>query len=60
MVEAAQALFPGETIVLVLGEFHLAEADETAIRASTQCLLELGVVRLAPTHCSGDLARCVP
>lgn len=60
MVEAAQALFPGETIVLVLGGFRLVEEDEVTLRTTAQRLRELGVVRLASTHCSGDLARCVP
>jgi 7,8-dihydropterin-6-yl-methyl-4-(beta-D-ribofuranosyl)aminobenzene 5'-phosphate synthase len=59
IVEATKALFPGETIVLVLGGFHLGQESEAAIRAIAQRLLELGVVRIAPTHCSGDLARAV-
>jgi len=59
MVQTAQSLFPGETIALVLGGFHLVEQSEAAIRATAQRLLDLGVVKVAPTHCSGDLARAV-
>ncbi len=59
MVETAKSLFPGETIALVIGGFHLVDQGEAAIRAIAQRLLELGVVRIAPTHCSGDLARAV-
>jgi 7,8-dihydropterin-6-yl-methyl-4-(beta-D-ribofuranosyl)aminobenzene 5'-phosphate synthase len=59
IVEAAKTLFPGETIALVLGGFHLVQENEATIRAIAQRLLELGVVRIAPTHCSGDLARAV-
>jgi len=59
IVEAAKALFPGETVALVIGGFHLWQESEAAIRAIAQRLLALGVVRIAPTHCSGDLARAV-
>lgn len=59
MVEAAKSLFPGETIALVIGGFHLVNETEAAIRAIALRLLDLGVVRVAPTHCSGDLARAV-
>jgi len=59
MVETAKSLFPSETIALVIGGFHLVEESEATIRSIAQRLLDLGVVKVAPTHCSGDLARSV-
>ncbi len=59
MVEAAKSLFPGEAIALVIGGFHLVEESEAAVRSIAQQLLALGVVKVAPTHCSGDVARAV-
>ncbi|MBU0596363.1 MBL fold metallo-hydrolase [Candidatus Bipolaricaulota bacterium] len=57
IVEAAQALFPAEPIALVLGGFHLADSSETMLRTIARRLIELGVERIAPTPCSGDLTR---
>ena len=59
IVEAAQALFPEETIDLVLGGFHLLRSSEIALQRIASELLALGVQRVAPTHCSGDLTRQV-
>lgn len=59
MVETARTLFPGEPIALVIGGFHLLQESEASIRAMALSLLDLGVARVAPTHCSGDLARTV-
>lgn len=59
MVEAARARFPGETVALLMGGFHLLQSDESPLRAIAQRLVGLGVEKVAPTHCSGDLARAV-
>jgi len=59
IVETAQALFPEEPIALVLGGFHLLRSSETTLRRIAVQLVDLGVQRVAPTHCSGDLARDV-
>ena len=56
-VEAVQALFPREPIALVLGGFHLLRSGETTIRGIAERLREMGVRRIAPTHCSEDLSR---
>lgn len=59
IVEAAHVLFPREPIALVLGGFHLLRSGEATIRAIAERLREMGVRRIAPTHCSEDLARDV-
>ncbi len=57
IVQAAQALFPDQPVRLVMGGFHLLEMGEDEISAIITELRALGVQQIAPTHCSGDLAR---
>ncbi|MGC9359608.1 MAG: MBL fold metallo-hydrolase [Anaerolineae bacterium] len=47
----------GEPIELVMGGFHLSGTGQAGIRSIVDDFQELGVHRVAPTHCSGDLAR---
>ena len=42
---------------LVLGGFHLCWANPVQISRIIKGLKELGVVKVAPCHCSGDIAR---
>jgi len=46
-----------DKVHLALGGFHLGGASASAIEAINEDLAELGVERVAPCHCSGDLAR---
>jgi 7,8-dihydropterin-6-yl-methyl-4-(beta-D-ribofuranosyl)aminobenzene 5'-phosphate synthase len=46
-----------EEIFLVLGGFHLCTASTAGIRATAEGLMEMGVKRVAPSHCSGEEAR---
>jgi 7,8-dihydropterin-6-yl-methyl-4-(beta-D-ribofuranosyl)aminobenzene 5'-phosphate synthase len=57
IVQAAQALFPDQPVRLVMGGFHLLEMGAGEINAIIAELRALGVQQVAPTHCSGDLAR---
>lgn len=45
------------SIYLVLGGFHLSGAGEERIKRIIQQFREEGVKKVAPCHCSGDLAR---
>lgn len=47
----------GEDIYLVVGGFHLMNHSEPEIKLIISEFRELGVKRVAPSHCSGDLAR---
>jgi 7,8-dihydropterin-6-yl-methyl-4-(beta-D-ribofuranosyl)aminobenzene 5'-phosphate synthase len=47
----------GEPIELVMGGFHLGGTGLAGIRGIIDEFQRLGVHRVAPTHCSGDLAR---
>lgn len=47
----------GEEVHLVLGGFHLGGASETEIAGIVEEFQRLGVQKVAPCHCSGDVAR---
>ena len=46
-----------EEVTLVMGGFHLGGASEATIEEIVEGFQELGVQKVAPCHCSGDLAR---
>jgi 7,8-dihydropterin-6-yl-methyl-4-(beta-D-ribofuranosyl)aminobenzene 5'-phosphate synthase len=47
----------GDHIHLLLGGFHLLEETASQINHIADNLLELGVEKVAPCHCSGEIAR---
>jgi 7,8-dihydropterin-6-yl-methyl-4-(beta-D-ribofuranosyl)aminobenzene 5'-phosphate synthase len=49
----------GKEVYLVMGGFHLGGASQTAIEDIVEDFRELGVQKVAPCHCSGDLARSI-
>ncbi len=55
MVQRAQETVPGR-LALVMGGFHLVEADSAAIASIIADLGQMGVERVSPTHCTGDPA----
>jgi 7,8-dihydropterin-6-yl-methyl-4-(beta-D-ribofuranosyl)aminobenzene 5'-phosphate synthase len=55
MVKAAVDL-AGEPAVMVVGGFHLGDASRAEIAAELAALRELGVERVAPSHCTGPAA----
>jgi 7,8-dihydropterin-6-yl-methyl-4-(beta-D-ribofuranosyl)aminobenzene 5'-phosphate synthase len=57
VVETARALRPEVDIALVMGGFHLLSASAERIDAIVRDFRRLGVKRVAPSHCTGDLAR---
>jgi 7,8-dihydropterin-6-yl-methyl-4-(beta-D-ribofuranosyl)aminobenzene 5'-phosphate synthase len=56
VVRRAQEL-SGEQIHLVVGGFHLGGTSSEAITGIVEDFRRLGVQRVAPCHCSGDVAR---
>jgi 7,8-dihydropterin-6-yl-methyl-4-(beta-D-ribofuranosyl)aminobenzene 5'-phosphate synthase len=44
-------------VYLVLGGFHLSSAGGSEITAIVETFQQMGVQRVAPCHCSGELAR---
>jgi 7,8-dihydropterin-6-yl-methyl-4-(beta-D-ribofuranosyl)aminobenzene 5'-phosphate synthase len=49
--------FTGEKNFLMIGGFHLGGASPSQISHVAESLLQLGVEKVAPCHCSGDQAR---
>ena len=58
IVAKAKEIARGE-VYLVTGGFHLGGVSEAAIQGIVEDFRELGVQKVAPCHCSGDLARSV-
>ena len=56
MVRSAQEAY-GERIALVMGGFHLKDSRRAEIERTIAELQALGVDRVGPSHCTGDLAR---
>ena len=44
---------------LILGGFHMGGASESTCRETIKRLIELGVEKIAPIHCSGDRIRSI-
>jgi 7,8-dihydropterin-6-yl-methyl-4-(beta-D-ribofuranosyl)aminobenzene 5'-phosphate synthase len=57
IVKKARAMRPNAGVALVMGGFHLLSASPRQIDEIVRELRELGVERVAPSHCTGDLAR---
>jgi len=55
MVEKVKDQF-GEKIYMVMGGFHLLDKDKDEIAAVIKKFKSLGVTKIGPTHCTGDLA----
>jgi 7,8-dihydropterin-6-yl-methyl-4-(beta-D-ribofuranosyl)aminobenzene 5'-phosphate synthase len=56
IVERAMEL-TGSEVYLVMGGYHLGSRGDTALLRIVSEMRELGVERVVPTHCSGELAR---
>ncbi|HIC94861.1 MAG TPA: MBL fold metallo-hydrolase [Anaerolineae bacterium] len=58
IVAKAKEITGGE-VYLVMGGFHLGGASEATIEGIVEDFRKLGVQKVAPCHCSGDLARSI-
>jgi 7,8-dihydropterin-6-yl-methyl-4-(beta-D-ribofuranosyl)aminobenzene 5'-phosphate synthase len=59
MVEKAKEIFPGLSFDLVLGGFHLRDQSLESVNSVVLALMNMGVLRVAPTHCSGKNAQII-
>lgn len=59
IVETVKLHFEHKKITMVCGGYHLRRTPESELETIAASLRELGVVSLAPTHCTGDLAADV-
>jgi len=56
MVEAARRTNENAPVRYLVGGFHMLQQNRETALANVQRLAALGVQRVAPAHCSGDLA----
>jgi len=56
IIERVRSLFPEKPVALVTGGFHLVSATRQEVMEISARLKELGVKKLAPSHCTGRLA----
>ncbi len=56
IVARAKEMFPDRDIALVTGGFHIREKSRQEIIKISDRLKNFGVKKIAPSHCSGDLA----
>lgn len=59
IVKKAKEVVPNRPVALVMGGFHLGGVSGQQLRQLIQDFRQLGVKRVAPSHCSGDRARAL-
>lgn len=57
IVEIATRMAEKDGLALVMGGFHLKDSSDAQIASVIAKLEQLGVARVAPTHCTGDRGR---
>ncbi len=57
IVRRAKEVVPKRPVALVMGGFHLGSASDKQLQRLIQDFRQLGVKKVAPSHCSGDRAR---
>jgi 7,8-dihydropterin-6-yl-methyl-4-(beta-D-ribofuranosyl)aminobenzene 5'-phosphate synthase len=57
IVRRAKEVVPNRPIALVMGGFHLRSASDDELHRLIQDFRQLGVKKVAPSHCSGERAR---
>ena len=56
IVKQAKAIHPNKKIALVAGGFHLMRKSVNEVRKISAELKELGIEKIAPSHCTGENA----
>ena len=59
IVRRVKSMRTDADVSLVMGGFHLLSASAEQLEGTTDHLQELGLRRVAPSHCSGDACRDV-
>ena len=57
IIKEARAILPDKKIYLVMGGFHLSGTSDSKLKSIIKDFRELGVQKVAPSHCSGDRCR---
>jgi 7,8-dihydropterin-6-yl-methyl-4-(beta-D-ribofuranosyl)aminobenzene 5'-phosphate synthase len=54
----AQELFPGKDMLLLVAGMHLEKVIPARLRMTIQSILDIGVQKVVPLHCTGFTAMC--
>ena len=57
MAGKAKQCFPLVTVAYILGGFHLMNQNREVIDSIVSALTRMGVLKVWPTHCTGENAR---
>jgi len=57
ITKKAKQILPDKNIYLVMGGFHLSGASDSELRSIIKGFRDIGVQKVAPSHCSGDRCR---
>ncbi len=57
IVKKARQILPDKNVYLVMGGFHLSGASDSKLRSIIKEFRDMGVQKVAPSHCSGDRCR---
>ncbi len=56
LINLVKGKFPGKTIKLLIGGFHLEKKTKEEIKLISDYLKETGIKAIAPSHCTGETA----
>jgi 7,8-dihydropterin-6-yl-methyl-4-(beta-D-ribofuranosyl)aminobenzene 5'-phosphate synthase len=59
IIKKAKQILPNKDIYLVMGGFHLLSTPNLKLKSIIEELRDLGVKKVAPSHCSGDVSEVV-
>ena len=57
IVKKSKRILPHKNVYLVMGGFHLGSASDSKLRNVIKEFRDMGVKKVAPSHCSGDRCR---
>ena len=57
IIQRAKQIIPDTPVYLVMGGFHLSGASDSELKSIIKGFRDLGVLKVAPSHCSGDRCR---
>jgi 7,8-dihydropterin-6-yl-methyl-4-(beta-D-ribofuranosyl)aminobenzene 5'-phosphate synthase len=57
IIQTAKGLVPQKEVYLTMGGFHMSGASTRQIQSVIEGFRQLGVIKVAPCHCSGDETR---
>lgn len=57
-IRHAQKIMPGKSIKLLVAGMHLENVSPMCLQMTIQCMLDIGIQKIVPLHCTGFGAMC--